>query len=40
MKIHEDLKHYSEKRHKKFQIYGITQHEVILILRQKPKFYW
>ena len=38
--MYEDLKHFSGKRHKKFQKYVITQHEVILILRQKPKFYW
>ena len=32
MKTHEDLKHYLEKRHKKFQKNFITQNEVILIL--------
>ena len=31
-------KHYSEKHHKKFQIYVITPHEVILIVRQKLNF--
>ena len=35
MKTHKDLKHCLEKRHKKCQIYVITQHEVILLLRQK-----
>ena len=40
MNIHEDIKHYSEKRHEKFQIYVIMQHEVILILGQKLEYFW
>ena len=39
MKTHEDLKHKSGKRYKKFQMYVITQHEVISVLRQKRKFH-
>ena len=40
MKIHEGLKQHSGKHHKTFQIYIITQHQVILNLQQKLKFYW
>ena len=40
METYEDLKRHSEKRHKRFHIYTTTQHEVILVLREKPKSYF